>query len=251
MRNLFFTKKTIFILCLVFVFLSCTKDIEYQFTTQLIQTTDYEQCEYEQCPELYLETLQVLSPPILAEPVSNTLSQFYIERLTMEGQDKTTLDQAIQTYLNNSQTAYPENSVLSETHELEIITQSSFQSNDILSLQTEIYQYAGGAHGYSQIYFHCFDPYTGRPLFISDMITDLKAFSAFAKAYIEKQHSTVAERQSELPLFEDQPFVLPEVMGFTQYGLQLYYGPFEITEYQPQAAEVTIDWEALLPYLSF
>ena len=236
---------------LLFFTLSCTKDIKYEFDTVVINTTDFEQCEYEQCPEVHIETLALLQPPTLKTVVDTALARYYHDLLTIQGQAVPSLRQDVQAYLNNAQTAYPEDSILSETHELEITTLPSFYNNDILSLQTFTYEYAGGAHGYSKLYYHHFDVATALPLSPLDLIKDVPAFTAFAKAYIAQKNAQNQAQQSELPKFGNQKFILPEVIGLTGEGVHLYYQLFEINDFQQQPAEVIIPWELAQDYLRF
>lgn len=246
-------KKHTFFLSLVVLFLmfSCTKDVEYQFDTILIDTSNFQQCEYEQCPEVHIEALTLLQPPYLKAVVDTALTNYYHELLTIQGQAFSSLRQDVQAYLNNAQTAYPEDSILSETHELEITTHPSFYNNDILSLQTYTYQYAGGAHGYSKLYYHNFDVAKAGLLSPLDLIKDVPAFTAFAKAYIAQTHTKDQEQQPDLPQFGNQPFTLPEIIGFTEEGVHLYYQAFEINDFQQYPAEVILPWEQARAYLTF
>ena len=225
----------------------------FEYNTEVINTIDFEQCQHEQCPELHIEYLKMTSPVPLANEVNKAIHNQLVSQLTIEGQETETLEQAAQVYLNNSQTAYPEDSVMSETHQLQILVSTSFQSNEILSLRTEFFEFAGGAHGYDGVLYKNFMVASGQEVTSTDLFRDMPTFSAFAKAEFHKQQSetSITSPNWEALQFDNDVFRLPENIGFTEEGVQLYYHMYEIAAYQSEAFTLNISWDAVKEYLNF
>lgn len=251
--SLFRYTSQIFIGILVFLCFSCTEDVVFQYETEVINTIDFEQCQHEQCPELHIEYIRMTLPTSLAAAVNQGVIDQLVSQLTMEGQEAEDIEQAAQVYLNNSQTAYPEDSVMSETHQLQWVVTASYQSNEVLSLRTEFYEFAGGAHGFEGVLYKNFNVETGKEMTLSEVCTDFEAFTAFAKAQFETQQQALL---TELPnwevlRFENDNFRFSENMGFTEEGMHLYYQAYEITAYQNEPFDFYISWEAVKEYINF
>lgn len=240
-------------LLLVILCCSCTEDVVFQYETEVINTLDFEQCQHEQCPELHIEYIRMIEPSSLGATVNQGIQDQLVSQLTMEGQEVESLEQAAQVYLNNSQTAYPEDSIMSETHQLQWVVTVSYQSNEIVSLRSDFYEFAGGAHGFEGLLYKNFNVVTGKEMTALNMFKDLDGFSAFAKAKFHTQQIelSMASPNLETIEFEDNEFKLPENMGFTEEGLQLYYQAYEITAYQSEPFNFYISWQDVNPFLNF
>jgi hypothetical protein len=219
----------------------------------VINTVDFEQCQHEQCPEIHIEYIQMTLPTSLATAVNQGIRDQLVSQLTIEGQEAEDIEQAAQVYLNNSQTAYPEDSVMSETHQLEWVVTVSYQSNEVLSLRTELYEFAGGAHGFEGVLYKNFNVETGKEMILAEVCTDLKAFTAFAKAQFDTQQQEllIASPNWEVLNFENDAFKLSDNRGFTEKGMHLYYQAYEITAYQNEPFDFYISWEDVKEYISF
>tara|TARA_R110001632_G_scaffold111697_2_gene222506 strand:- start:160 stop:843 length:684 start_codon:yes stop_codon:yes gene_type:complete len=227
--------------------------VVFQYETDVINTVDFEQCQHEQCPELHLEYIRMILPTSLAETVNQAIHDQLVSQLTMKGQEVESLEQAAQVYLNNSQTAYPEDSIMSETHQLQWVVTVSYQSNEIVSLRSDFYEFAGGAHGFEGLLYKNFNVATAKEMTTLNMFKDLDGFSAFAKEEFHTQQQRLSETSPswETLEFENDAFKLPENMGFTEEGLQLYYQAYEITAYQNEPFDFYISWQDVKPFLNF
>lgn len=242
-----------FALLLIILCFSCTEDVVFQYETEVINTADFEQCQHEQCPELHIEYIKMIEPSSLAATVNQGIQDQLVAQLTMEGQEVESLEQAAQVYLNNSQTAYPEDSIMSETHQLQWVVAVTYQSNEIVSLRSDFYEFAGGAHGFEGLLYKNFNVATGKEMTALNMFKDLDGFSAFAKAEFYKQQQALSSTSPnyEALEFENEVFQLPENLGFTEEGLQLYYQAYEITAYQSEPFDFYISWPDVTPFLNF
>lgn len=232
--------------------MSCTKEVVFEYETKVINTIDFDECLHEQCPELHLEFVHMIAPPSLAKVVNESIHKKLKSELTIVGQEVETIEQAAQAYLNNSQTAYPEDSVMSETHELQVVVRPSFQSNELLSLRMEMYEFAGGAHGFEGLLYKNFDVNTRKELTHATFFTDVEAFTAFAKAAFDEQQVKISETapNGDSFLFENDLFRLPENLGLIEEGLHLYYHMYEIAPYQSEAFEMYIPWDEVKEYIN-
>lgn len=238
---------------LILLFVSCEEAVEYNFKPITIKTEDFKECLNEQCPTLFLDYFELVTPKSLAETVNLTIKKQLISQLVIDGQQPESVQQAAQVYLNNSQTAYPEDSIMSSQHELEIILTPTYTSNEVLSVQTNFYQFSGGAHGYGGVLFQNFNVKTGAEMTIPELFKDVDAFTAFAKAEFRTQQDIPEEASINSTgfMFEDDVFTLPENIGFTDEGMVLYYNSYEVSAYADGAQEVIIPWETAEDYLSF
>ena len=232
---------------------SCKEDVVFQYETEVINTVDFEQCQYEQCPELHIEYIRMTLPASLAGEVNQGIRDQLVSQLTMEGQEVENVAQAARVYLNNSQTAYPEDSVMSETHQLQWVVSASYQSNELLSIRTAFYEFAGGAHGFEGVLYKNFNVETGREMTTLEVFSDTEAFTAFAKAKFdtEQQEHLTESLNWEVLTFENQIFKLSENIGFTEQGIHLYYQAYEITTYQNEPFDFYIPLESVKEYLTF
>lgn len=249
----YFMRISIVTLVMIFFLSSCEEAIVYDFKPITVKTEDFKECADEQCPALFLDYFELIAPKSLSQTVNITIRKQLIAQLVIDGQQPETVQQAAQVYLNNSQTAYPEDSIMSAQHELEMILTPTYTSNEVLSVQTNFYQFSGGAHGYGGVIFQNFNVKTGAEMTIPELFDDVEVFTAFAKAEFRKQQEIPegASINSTGFMFEDDLFTLPENIGFTEVGMVLYYNAYEVAVYADGAQEIIIPWETAESYLSF
>ncbi len=238
--------KQILISCTILLCLSCEEEIVYTVETTHFSSDDFQECEYEQCPELILNYPIFSSPEQLDSIVNNTITEFLIERLIFQGQNISSVKGAVEIYLSNAQNAYPESSVSSVVHELQIDIEIGYSSNDILSLHCDSYEFAGGAHGIGAVRFWNYNPKTSRPLENEALFKDVAEFHAFAKAKFIQTHGSLKQFS-----FDDDNYNLPDNIGFDQEGIILFYNVYEIASYADGTLELRFSWVEIEDYLSF
>lgn len=225
--------------------LSCEKKIEYSTTTTHWSNLDFDSCDYEPCPNLSLNYVVLNSPEKLAYVANTELNNAIIKRLTFKGQNATSIREGIEIYLANSQNAYPEAATFSDAHELQMDIEIGYSSNDILSLQCNSYEFAGGAHKTESIHFWNYNPKTAQRLKNNALFKDIEAFSAFAKAQFIKIYGPLKS------FWFKNGFTLPENIGFNKEGLILFYNVYEIAHYTDGAFQLILSWEEVKDYLAF
>ncbi len=239
-------KNVILLLCLFILSISCEEDIVYEFAITNLSSSDYEVCAYDECPDVSLSYIEFNTPELLAKEVNKDIENLLINELTFEGQTASSVKEALELYLSNAQNSYPEDSVFSAVHELQIAIDVIYTSNDLLTLQNEYYEFAGGAHGMGGVSYWNYNSKTGKKLANEELFEDVKGFTAFAKAQFIKTHGTIDQFW-----FEDEVFALPANIGCTQDGLTLFYNVYEIAPYSEGTFELNLKWKDVKKYLSF
>lgn len=142
---------------------------------------------------------------------------------------------------------YPE--VSEPIWELNIETELTYQSPEVITLAISTYEFKGGAHGNDQITLLNIDPKTGKNLAIDAIINDQKGFTDLAKsefiAAIEKNDDNTSIEN----YFFGKPFQLPKNIGFSDEGLILIYNVYEVASYDLGYTEFMISFEKAEPFL--
>ncbi len=135
--------------------------------------------------------------------------------------------------------------------ELYIETEKTYQSQDIITVAINTYEFKGGAHGNDKIKFLNLNAKTGDILTKEDFIKDISAFKTLAKTHFEK---SLNKEQKELEMedfFFGKPFQLPKTMGFSDDGLVLLYNVYEIASYSQGYTEFVIPFDEVSSLLKF
>ena len=227
-------------------FSSCEEDMIYEFATTSISSSDYEVCSYDQCPEVSLAYVEFNTPELLGKEVNKDIESLLMEQLIVEGQTASSIKEALELYLSNAQNSYPEGSVFSAAHELQIAIDVVYSSNDVLTLQNDYYEFAGGAHGVGGVSYWNYNPKTGQKWENAALFSDLEGFKAFAKEEFIKTYGSLDKFW-----FEDEVFTLPTNIGFTQEVLILFYNVYEIAPYSEGTFQLNLKRKDVEKYLSF
>ena len=119
-----------------------------------------------------------------------------------------------------------------------------YQSSDIISIAISSYTNTGGAHGNSIITFYNFDSYSGEILKISEIISNIDAFTKIAE-----QHFIVDVKMEDAESIDDyffgEPFHLPANIGYNEEGLVILYNTYEVASYAMGITEFTIPFEEI------
>jgi hypothetical protein len=134
--------------------------------------------------------------------------------------------------------------------ELNIETELTYQSYDIITIAISSYEFKGGAHGNDKIKFLNLNAQTGAVLNQNELIKNKTGFKALAEKYfeqsleIEKNHLTMED------FFYGKPFQLPENIGFSADGLVFLYTAYEVASYNQGYTEFVIPFEEVAQFLN-
>lgn len=133
--------------------------------------------------------------------------------------------------------------------ELYIETELSYQSENLISMAINTYEFKGGAHGSDKIMFLNLDAQTGAVLNQDELIKNTTEFKDLAESYLKQSLKTEDKNLKMEDLFFGKPFQLPETIGFNEDGLILLYNVYEIASYNQGYTEFIIPFEEAEAYL--
>ncbi|MEF3078414.1 DUF3298 and DUF4163 domain-containing protein [Winogradskyella poriferorum] len=133
--------------------------------------------------------------------------------------------------------------------ELHIETEKVYQSEEIITLSINTYEFKGGAHGNDKIKFLNLNANTGEVYKLSDIIDNSDDFKALAKDHFLKSIDAAKENNQIEDYFFGKPFQLPENIGFSDDGLVFLYNVYEVASYDQGYTEFVIPFDAVESYL--
>lgn len=143
---------------------------------------------------------------------------------------------------------YPE--VSEPIWELNIETELSYQSADIITIAISAYEFKGGAHGNDQIRLLNLDAKTGKTLETNAIINDIDGFTKLAESQFIKALEKDKNNLTIENFFFGKPFQLPENIGFSEEGIILIYNVYEVASYDLGYTEFMIPFEDAEPFLT-
>ncbi len=133
--------------------------------------------------------------------------------------------------------------------ELQIETELTYQSAEVLTIAISTYEFKGGAHGSDQIQFLNLDAKTGKVLSRNEIIKDIESFKALAQQAFVNSLSNKKDNLKMEDFFFGEPFHLPENIGFSEDGLVLLYNVYEVASYDQGYTEFVIPFSECESYL--
>jgi hypothetical protein len=126
------------------------------------------------------------------------------------------------------------------------------QTDSLINIKLEAFTFTGGAHPNSNTYSLLFNAETGKKLAQEDVIKNIPGLTAEAERKFREQLKIPAGTpvNSTIYTFDNNKFVLPENIFFTDSGLQLYYNAYEIAPYYVGATIVTLPYPDVEQYLA-
>jgi len=223
-----------------------TPDVPYAYEIDTYSWQDCDPCLVHEAPRYTVECTKVTAPDYLSQVVNAKLDSMVIDQIIDINQTAKTIEDALETYVNNTLTAYPESSEFTKAHELSIATSVLYASKHILSIGIDSYIMAGGAHGNSTFQFLNVNAQTGALLTLDEITEDKEGLYAFAKAYFIKTHGSIDQFW-----FLDDTFTYSENIGFTESGILFFYNTYEIATYAEGSIELTLPWDNVEDFLLF
>jgi hypothetical protein len=133
--------------------------------------------------------------------------------------------------------------------ELNIETEITYQSEEIITIAISTYEFKGGAHGNDKIEFLNLNGKTGAVLNQNDIIKNIDDFKTLAESHFVKSLENADKNLKIADFFFGTPFQLPENIGFSDDGLVLLYNIYEIASYNQGYTEFVIPFEDVDSYL--
>lgn len=248
-NNITLRRFCVFIL-LFFYLASCTEETKISFISKEISP---QSCE--DCPIVNIQLPEAIPENEVSTNINNEISDFIINILSFNESKNApeTIDKAILSfnneYLNLKQGAHEDALVW----EASITGQVTYQDTHMASIKFEHYLFTGGAHGYSAITFLNFDLKTGEVIDKDEIFNDAQSFKSFVeKKFRQQENIPVGESINSTGfMFEDDVFVLPKNIGFTEKGIEIIYNPYEVNVYSEGSITLLIPYEEANEYLRF
>ncbi|MFX0556267.1 PdaC/SigV domain-containing protein [Maribacter sp. CXY002] len=242
-------KTPILYLFLLIVILSCEKENKLIFEPISLNNPHCNDCAL-----VTVEYPKVLNDGKIGRTINTALAEEIIYTLNFnEDQSASDVNNAISSFqkeFGELREKYVEETT---PWEATIKCTVSYEDDNVLTIKLESYLFTGGAHGYSTIHFLNFDKVKGIELDNSQLFKDKEKFIAFAETKFREQEKIPISQpiNSTGFMFESETFNLPENIGYTQDGLQLFYEQYEIASYADGPIILTLPYPELKDFLVF
>lgn len=222
-------KTRIIYLSVLLLSFGCKKD--HRLTSEPTSITGNECSD---CPVIQVSIPTALGKTKIDNSVNTALREEVIAILNF---DEETAASTIENAISSFSAAYydlkEKYTDESTTWEAKIEGNLTYEDENILTIKLDSYLFTGGAHGYSTSRFLNFDKKKGQELERSELFKDMDAFQDFAeeKFRLREQIPETDPINSTGFMFEGDSFYLPQNIGYTQNGLQLFYEQYEVASY--------------------
>jgi hypothetical protein len=189
-----------------------------------------------------------LKYPVFKNPVWNEQVKQLIFNSETETSNYATYDEYLHAFIDASVEANAEEEVYprSWTQEIQVRVENQFAGLQTLSLSISSYNYTGGAHPNSSLFYVNYDIFSRKLIKLSDLINPnmMARLTYIASTIFRKQEGLSPTQSLENYFFENQKFSLNTNFLITKKGLLFYYNPYEIRSYAEGPMEL------LVPYAS-
>ncbi|MEP0710562.1 MAG: DUF4163 domain-containing protein, partial [Algoriphagus sp.] len=188
-------------------------------------------CIDESCAKVEISYPIAENSPAAAQINDDIMGQLLVYFNNEEGFSN--LDSAAKSFLDSYEefkTDFPE-SPGEWTVELKV--EVTYESDSTLSVQFSEFNYAGGAHPNSSVYYMNFDKQTGEYLSVDRVILDEGKMLHLAETAFRKHHEVEEGKSLEEAGFflQETGFFLPNAIGYENDKFILTYIPYEIGPY--------------------
>ncbi|MFD0799093.1 DUF3298 domain-containing protein [Maribacter chungangensis] len=233
---------------LVLLAFSCEKDdkLAFEYITYLGDTCDG-------CPNIRITAPKALADSKIDKVVNNAIKEEIIYLLDFnEENDATDIESAVHSFTKG----YTDLKHLfvdePMTWEATITGSISYEDDTVLTIKLESYLFTGGAHGYQTIHYLNFNKTKAIALDGENLFKNTSDFEEYAESKFRKQEG-IPEKgdiNSTGFMFETGSFYLPQNIGYTQKGIELFYEQYEIASYADGPIVLTFPYPELQKYLA-
>lgn len=235
-------------LIIVLFFLSCEKDTKITFEPFSLKK---ETCE--ECPLIEVSIPKAIGNTKLDQVINTALREEIISILKFDDEiNVATIEEAIASFESENKKLkekFPEETT---QWEAKLEGEVTYEDKHILTIRLNSYLFTGGAHGYSTVRFLNFDKTKAIELEQSELFKNMASFTEFAETNFRSQENIPnnAPINSTGFMFENDTFYLPENIGYTKEGLQLFYEQYEIASYADGPIIITLAYPAVQKFLA-
>ncbi len=232
---------------LVLISFGCKKDNKITF-----EPLTYFGNECTDCPLVEITVPKALGNAKVDKVVNNALKEEVIYLLNFnEENDATDIESAIISFTKGYTDLKNQFSEEATPWEATVNTAVSYEDDEIITLKLDSYLFTGGAHGYNTTHYLNFNKQKSIELDTEDLFKNKSDFEEFAesKFRIQEEIPSQYDINSTGFMFETGSFYLPENVGYTEQGVQLFYEQYEVASYADGPIVLTISYKELKRYL--
>ncbi len=240
-------KNILYVLLVVFFFSSCSnKKIEFSLL-KLEQKTTLP-CD-EECTYVKIQVPQATTKSDVSDSINTHIQNISKEIIYFGSNPKAVVNykEIMQSFIDSfeeMQEKFPEEIM---PWEATVEGEVTYQSDDLVNIEINYYNYAGGVHGFSGVRSLLIDKNNGKLLQHKDLFKDIIAFSKIAEARFRKTYAIEASKGINTTgfMFEKNQFQLPENIVYSEKGITLFYNTYEISSYTDGPIELFFSFDEI------
>ena len=227
---------------------SCKSDNKITFSEPIIEKN---KCT--NCPIVEINIPNALPTSKTARTINTALKEELILLLTFDDEKEVS---SIETAIASFKNAFLElkEMHISEAIEWEAIINGEviYENKYVLTIVLNSYIFTGGAHGYNSITYLNFNKDKGVEFENWELFKDKEGFTELVETKFRAQENMKEKTPINATgfMFEDNVFVLPENIGFTEEGMQLLYNPYEVSSYADGSIVINLSYIEIEKYLT-
>lgn len=229
------------------IFIGCEVDKSLTF-----ETVSFDNKTCKDCAEVSVKVPKALGNKKIDEAINIAIREEIISILQYdENVEAISIKSAMESFqseYDQLRNKFPEEST---PWEASIAGEVSFENEKLITIRLEYYLFTGGAHGYSSVRFLNFEKEKGKELENIELFKDLPSFQEMAEAKFRSQENIPLPNSINSTgfMFEGDNFYLPENIGFTKDGLQLFYEQYEVASYADGPIILVLPFEEVKNYI--
>lgn len=206
------------------------------------------------CPNIKITVPNALGDAGIDKAINTALKEELIYLLNFdEQQNATDINSAIESFITAYKNLKAEFAEEATPWEAAVTAGVSYEDDHLITIKMDSYLFTGGAHGYNTTHYLNFDKLKALELNTDELFTHMPDFESYAESKFRSQQNipSKADINSTGFMFETGSFYLPENIGYTKEGLQLFYEQYEIASYADGPIMLTFPFSELKPYLVY
>lgn len=246
----------LFLLLFFLTLLSCNRNPELTFSSEIFSEQHLEMCKNESCSEVEILYLKASGESSVADKINNEITLQITDALFLGDEDpsaKTSIESSVAQFVLAYRDHQPDipTDLDQGGYEASIHTKLLSQNERVVSISNNSYLYTGGAHGMRTITFLNFDTATGEQIDVEDLVVDFSAFETFVEEKFRNSHDILAEDSINSTgfMFDDEQFYVPTNVGISDNEMVIVYNPFEIVPMPKGIVILRIPLEEVKLYL--
>lgn len=205
------------------------------------------------CPKINIKVPKALGDAPIDQVINTALQEEVIYLLNFdEDVNATDIQSAVHSFIhsyNNLKNQFTEEATPWEAN---VVVLVSYEDEQILTIKLDSYLFTGGAHGYNTTHYLNFDKAKALELDTEKLFKNVTSFEEYAETKFRAQEGIPqkGDINSTGFMFETGSFYLPQNIGYTQEGIQLFYEQYEIASYADGPIILTFPYSELQTYLA-